>query len=113
MAGMALYSQRSLRKALFLVGWLKILLQVPRITWRPSILFYPPNKMTQKSEKIATVQFVTTQDQKSAEALPNELTTPVFDTDLQETSFWQRVRKMKSWVRARNPCPFLHHLLTL
>jgi hypothetical protein len=37
MAGMALYSQRSLRKALFLVGWLKILLQVPRITWRPSI----------------------------------------------------------------------------
>jgi hypothetical protein len=39
--GKILYSQRSLRKALFLVGWLKILLQVSRITWRPSILFYP------------------------------------------------------------------------
>jgi tRNA pseudouridine38/39 synthase len=46
--GKILYSQRSLRKALFLVGWLKILLQVPRITWLPSIIL-SPNKMAKKT----------------------------------------------------------------
>ncbi len=42
-----IYSQRQVSEtgSLFLVGWLKILLQVPRITWRPSILFYPLIKM--------------------------------------------------------------------
>ncbi len=45
-----LFTKKSQKLALFLVGWLKILLQVPSITWRPSILFYPLDILVWKKQ---------------------------------------------------------------